>query len=89
MSQFLVTVKEPKSQFVWDLLKGLDDVKIKKIKEESPKKLTAGDKRILANIEQGVKEFNLAKQGKIELQDAFEMLAEIDEELKQEGYHAD
>jgi hypothetical protein len=82
MTEFLVTVKdESKSRFIMTLLKEFDYINIKRKKSETPK-LSAEDKRILKNIEKAVEEVNLAKQGKVELQDAFDYI----EELKKEGY---
>jgi hypothetical protein len=89
MSEFLLTVKdESKSRFIMTLLKEFDYVNVRRKKAE-PRKLSSDDKRILRNLEKAVEEVNLARQGKVELQDAFEMIAELREELKNEGYHAD
>ncbi len=70
------------------LLKEFDYVNVRRRKAESVK-VSSEDKRILRNLKKAVEEVNLARQGKIELQDAFEMIAELREELKNEGYHAD
>ncbi len=89
MSEFLLTVKdESKSRFIMTLLKEFDYVNVRR-KRAEPQKLSSDDKRILKNLEIAVEEVNLARQGKVELQDAFEMIAELREELKNEGYHAD
>lgn len=88
MTQLLVTIQdETKSRFISKLLKEFEYVKVRR-QSSSPKR-SLEDTRILKNIESAVEELNLAKTGKIKLQDAFEMLVELKEELKNEGYHAD
>jgi hypothetical protein len=82
MSEFLLTVKdESKSRFIMTLLKEFDYVNVRRKKAE-PRKLSSDDKRILRNLEKAVEEVNLAKQGKVELQDADDYIAE----LKREGF---
>lgn len=89
MSEFLITVQdESKSKFIRTLLREFDYVKIRR-KKTQPKKLTSEDKRILRNLDKAVEEVKLAREGKLELQNAFEMITELREELKSEGYHAD
>ncbi len=89
MSEFLITVQdESKSKFIRTLLREFDYVKIRR-KKKQPKKLTSEDKRILRNLDKAVEEVKLAREGKLELQNAFEMITELREELKSEGYHAD
>ncbi len=63
------------------LLKEFDYVNVRRRKAE-PTKLSSEDKRILRNLEKAVEEVNLARQGKIELQDASDYIAE----LKKEGF---
>ena len=82
MTQFIVEVEDAKSRFIYSLLKEFDYVKIKRKK----KALSAENNRILDGIEEAVQELNLYKQGKIELQDAFEMIQELKKELKAEGH---
>ena len=84
MTEFLVTVKEEsKSKFIWNLLKEFDYLKVEKKK----KVLSDEDKRILDGIEDSVQEIILHRQGKVQFQDAFEMIKEVEEELKAEGYY--
>jgi hypothetical protein len=63
------------------LLKEFDYVNVRRKKAE-PRKLSSDDRRILRNLEKAVEEVNLARQGKIELQDADDYIAE----LKREGF---
>jgi hypothetical protein len=80
MTELIVTVEESKSKFIMKLLREFDYVKVKK----KPKKYSAADQKILDSISEGVDELNRHKRGEIELQDAFEMLNELKEELKAE-----
>jgi hypothetical protein len=82
MVVFTIEVDDSESKFFKNLLKKFDFVRIK---EQKAPKLSADDKRILTGIEEAVKEVNLHKQGKVQLQDAFEMIAEVEDELKKEG----
>lgn len=80
MTEFIVTVEESKSKFIMKLLREFDYVKVKRKK----KSISAEDKRILDGISEAVKELNQYKKGEIELQDAFEMLKDLRNELKLE-----
>jgi DNA helicase HerA-like ATPase len=84
MTTFTIEVDNSESKFIKNLLKKFDFVRIN---EQKPSKLSAENKRILKGIEEAVKEVNLHKEGKIELQDAFDMIAKVEEELKNESYH--
>jgi hypothetical protein len=79
MATFTIEVDNSESKFIKNLLKKFDFVRIN---EHKPSKLSAEDKRILQGIEEAVKEVNLHKEGKIELQDADTYL----QELRNEGY---
>lgn len=80
MTEFIVTVEESKSKFIMKLLREFDYVKVKRKKKST----SAEDKRILDGISEAVKELNQYKKGEIELQDAFEMLKDLRNELKLE-----
>lgn len=79
MTEFVIEVKDSETKFIKNLLKKFDFVNIKK---QRPTKASAEKQRILENIEEAVKEFNLYKEGKIELQS----WESFQEELKNEGY---
>lgn len=82
MAEFLVTVQdESKSRFIATLLKEFDYVKVKR-RRPLAQKLSSEDSRILNSIEEAVEEVNLAKRGKVVMQDASDYIAE----LKREGY---
>ncbi|MFT6206021.1 MAG: transcriptional/translational regulatory protein YebC/TACO1 [Spirosomataceae bacterium] len=55
------------------------------VKRKKKKVRSAEDQRILDAISQGVKELNQYKRGEIELQNAFEMLNEVCDELEVEA----
>ncbi|MFN3847879.1 MAG: hypothetical protein ACK4NY_00550 [Spirosomataceae bacterium] len=86
MTVITIEVDNSETKFIKNLLKKFDFVKIR---EEKPsKKLSAEDKRILKGIDQAVEEIKLYKQGKIKLQDALEMIDEVEAELKAEEFYA-
>lgn len=78
MREFIVTVEEFKSKFIYQLLKEFDYVQIKRRK----KKLTAEDENILNGISEAVEEINLAKKGETKLIDVSSYL----EDLKKDGF---
>lgn len=80
MTQFIIEVEDSKSRFILNLLREFNYVKVKRKK----KTYSIEDKHILNGIEEAVQELNLYKQGKIELQDAFEMTKNLKEELSRE-----
>ena len=73
MTELIVTVEESKSKFIMKLLREFDYVKVRKKKPTHRPE----DAKILDNISEAVKELNQYKRGEIELQDAFEMLKEV------------
>lgn len=86
MTVITIEVDNSEAKFIKNLLKKFDFVRIKE--EKSSKKLSLEDKKILEGIEQAVEEVKLYKQGKIKLQDAMEMIDEVEAELKAEGFYA-
>lgn len=80
MAEFIITVEESKSKFIMKLLSEFDYVQVKRKK----KSVSAEDKRILDGISEAVKELNQYKKGEIELQDAFEMLKDLRNELEKD-----
>lgn len=80
MTEFIITVEESKSKFIMKLLSEFDYVQVKRKK----KSVSAEDKRILDGISEAVKELNQYKKGEIDLQDAFEMLKDLRNELEKD-----
>ncbi|MDZ7936525.1 MAG: hypothetical protein U5M51_16500 [Emticicia sp.] len=85
MATFTIEVENSESKFIKNLLQKFDFVRIN---EHKTPKLSANDKKILKGIEEAIIEVNLHKAGKIKMQDAFEMIAEVEAELKKEECHA-
>ena len=65
----VVEIKDSKVDFVLELLKNLSFVKVKKI---SPEKAI-----LMEEIKQAVSEVNLARQGKVKLKTAQQLLNEL------------
>ena len=65
----VVEVKESKADFLLELLKSLSFVKVKKI---SPEKT-----QLMEEIKEAVKEVNLAREGKLKLKTAQQLLDEL------------
>ncbi len=65
----VVDIKDSKADFVLELLKSLSFVKVKKI---SPEKA-----QLIEEIKSAVSEVNLARQGKVKLKTAQQLLNEL------------
>ena len=74
MKEITVKVPEEHVEFFYQLVGQLGYEK--KIKKPAPKKMTE-KQRILANIEQGLKELKLVKEGKLKARDAKDLLNEL------------
>lgn len=73
MRQVTLHIPDKKYQLFIDLAKSLDFVK--KIEEEEKEELTK--EQILAGLEQGIKEINLVKTGKLKARNARELIDEL------------
>ncbi|MBC7588982.1 MAG: hypothetical protein H7178_11560 [Chitinophagaceae bacterium] len=73
MRQVTLHIPDKKYQLFIDLAKSLDFVK--KIEEEEKEELTKD--QILAGLEQGIKEINLVKTGKLKARNARELIDEL------------
>jgi hypothetical protein len=67
--KLLLEVKDSKAEFVMELLNSLSFVKAKPVNETK--------QQILDDLKEAVKEVNLAKQGKIKLKSAKQLLDEL------------
>ena len=75
MKEIIVKVPEEQVEFFSQLIKklGYSD----RVKKAAPKKKLSEKERILANIEEGLKELKLVKAGKIKARNAKELLDEL------------
>ena len=75
MTQITININDDsKLAFFIDLIKNLDFVSIA---DDDKEKLTKSEKKILENIEQGLKEVRLIEQGKMKSRPAKEFLDEL------------
>ncbi|MFI5201990.1 MAG: hypothetical protein ACHQNE_06360 [Candidatus Kapaibacterium sp.] len=90
--EFLVRVEDSKAPFFLELMKNLRPVKVEPLSPESKKSINrmhhirkagknsergADNAQILEGLKSAIEEVNLAKQGKIKLKSAREVLREL------------